>query len=226
MPRDIILLTGRREAPHLGGHLRRFNPELKIRTAFTKSDLARAAAAADEEVRLISFTSEVIVPSDILDGLALTPYNFHPGPPTHPGVYSESFALYYGTKRFGATVHEMTPEIDAGPIVGVEWFDIPEGCRRMQLAGMAYEALVNLFSHFAQFLATANDPLPKIEAEWSGKPTRRKDFQTMCDLPTDIDAAEFERRFRCFGEGPDNALTITLHGHKFRIENDWQDEYD
>ena len=34
----------------------------------------------------------------------------------------------------------------------------------------------------------------------------------MTDLPLDIDAAEFERRLRSFGEDPETQITVTLHG--------------
>ena len=44
--------------------------------------------------------------------------NIHPSLlPSFPGIDGQSQALEYGVKVSGATVHIVTPELDAGPIV-------------------------------------------------------------------------------------------------------------
>ena len=58
--------------------------------------------------------------------------NVHPSLlPAFPGMHGQTQALEYGTKVAGATVHIVTPELDAGPIVlqatvPVEDDDTPE----------------------------------------------------------------------------------------------------
>src|SRR2546426_7173650 len=52
-------------------------------------------------------------------------FNLHPGPlPKYAGLNVPSWAVYYGEAQHGATIHWMTPEVDAGPIAFQEWFDI------------------------------------------------------------------------------------------------------
>ena len=58
--------------------------------------------------------------------------NVHPSLlPAFPGMHGQTQAIEYGTKVAGATVHIVTPELDAGPIVlqatvPVEDDDTPE----------------------------------------------------------------------------------------------------
>jgi methionyl-tRNA formyltransferase len=42
----------------------------------------------------------------------------------------------------------------------------------------------------------------------------------MTDLPLDIDAVEFDRRLRSFGEDPETRITVTLHGRRFILEQE------
>ncbi|HIM24292.1 MAG TPA: hypothetical protein EYM29_01570, partial [Rhodospirillales bacterium] len=43
--------------------------------------------------RLIAFSTSVIVPKAILDGLETPAYNFHPSPPTYPGSHATNFSF-------------------------------------------------------------------------------------------------------------------------------------
>lgn len=223
-PDEIVLLAGEREAPHLGLYLQRHNPRVEVRPASTLDALMRVCAVPNPGRRLIAFTTGVIVPAGVLRDLAVPGYNFHPGPPTHPGIYPESFALYEGVTRFGATAHEMTARVDEGPIVGVEWIDVAPGTKRMELAAAAYQATVDLFGRLAPAIVTATRPLPTIGVAWSGTKRRRAEFEAMLEVPPDVTAEELERRWRAFGHGPDNRLHVVLHGRRFVVENDWVDE--
>lgn len=223
-PDEIVLLAGAREAPHLGLFLQRHNPRVEVRPVATLEALERLCATPRPGRRLIAFTTGVIVPARILRGLAVPGYNFHPGPPTHPGIYPETFALYEGAARFGATAHEMTARVDEGPIVGVEWLDVAPGTKRMELAAAAYQATVDLFGRLAPAIVTSTAPLPHAGVAWSGTKRRRADFEAMLELPPDVSAEELERRYRAFGHGPDNRLHVVLHGRRFFIENDWVED--
>jgi methionyl-tRNA formyltransferase len=57
--------------------------------------------------RLIAFTTDVIVPPDILDHLGFGAYNFHPGPPHFPGWAPALFAVHHHATEFGVTAHMM-----------------------------------------------------------------------------------------------------------------------
>ena len=219
MPKEILLLTEAIEAPNLTLLLSEGAPGLPITALESLEELKRACREKVEGRRLVSFCTPVIVPGAILDALDGPAYNFHPGPPTYPGLYPACFAIHDGATRFGATAHVMTREIDAGPIVGVEWADIPPAIDRLNLESLSHDLVMKLFRRLAPALAGSESPLAPLPVTWSGRPTTRRDFERLCEVPPDVGADEFRRRHRAVGEGPHHAMFVTLHGRRFRLEN-------
>lgn len=217
MLREIVLLTGAQEAPHLATFLRGLNPTLTITPAATREELLVALHPRRPGVRLIGFCTPVVVPADALGGLDGGAYNFHPGPPTYPGKHPASFAIYEGAARFGATAHEMLAKVDAGPIVGVEWFDMPASPRLSQVEKLTFEACVRLLSRLGAALASSDAPLPVLPETWSGWKSTQRDFEALCALPLDISAEELDRRERAFADGLPGTLHISVHGRPFRL---------
>ena len=197
---------------------------MTVLPARTGAELSAAFERAGPGCRLIAFTTPVIVPGALLRQLDFPAYNVHPGPPTYPGTQPESFAVYEGASRFGATLHEMVARVDEGPIAAVTWFDVTPGTARMALAQLAYEAAVKLFADYAPRIATATQPLPHIGEAWQGPKRRKADFEAMCRLPPDIGRQELERRYLAFGQGPQNQLFTELHGRRFQMEKVWVEE--
>lgn len=217
--REIVLLTGTREAPHLTDFLKRQNPALTVTHVETRDDLVCACYPPRPAARLIAFCTSTVVPGDILETFAGRGYNFHPGPPNYPGRHPASFAIYEGARRFGVTAHEMLPRVDSGPIVGVEWFEMPATPRLSELEGLSFEAAVRLFMQLGPRLTTSATPLPRLDEQWSGWKSRQSDFDRMCALPLDIGAEEMDRRVRAFADGMPGALYVTLHGRRFAISD-------
>ncbi len=224
MPKEILLLCETFAAGDLASILTRSAREIGITHIETLDALERACRDSTEGKRLIAFGTPIIVPGKLLDALGSPAYNLHPGPPNYPGKYPSSFAIYDGAERFGSTAHVMVPRVDAGPIVDVEWFDIPDDIDRFQLDTWSYQSVIRLFTRLAPLLATSDAPLPHVPVSWSGRKTTQKDFDALCALPADISEQEFDRRYRAVGEGPDHALTITLFGHRFTLDNPRDDE--
>lgn len=200
MPEEIVLLTGTVEAHQLTGFLREHNPNLSVTHVETRDALEQACRSPVAGTRLVAFATGVIVPGAVLSILPGPAYNFHPGPPTYPGSHGVSFALYEGAERFGATAHVMTERVDEGPIVGVEWFDVPPATDRFGLEVEAYSALARLFLRLAAALATSDTPLPAIGERWSPRKTTKREYEAMCRITTDMDAAEQARRRRAVGD--------------------------
>lgn len=217
MLREIVLLTGTEEAPHLASFLAGFNPALKIAHAGSRDELTVALHPRRPGVRLIGFCTPVVVPAELLAHADAGAYNFHPGPPTYPGKHPASFAIYEGAARFGATAHQMIARVDAGPIVGVEWFDMPAAPRLSQLEKLTFEGCVRLLQRLGPALATSAGPLPASGESWSGWKSTQKDFDTLCAIPPDIDAGELERRERAFADGLPGTLYVSVHGRRFRL---------
>lgn len=221
MPADIVLITATHQGPELADELRDHAPGLRVSIVATRAQLDAVFAEPVARRRLIAFTTDIIVPARHLEACDCGAYNFHPGSPQYPGVYPESFAVFDGAERFGATVHEMTARVDAGPIVATEWFAIGRDWGRMHVATLAYEALLRLFLRLAPQLAAQDAPLPRASETWTGPTRLRAEYRRMCAISPDVPVDEYLRRYRAFGEGPTRDFHIALHGHRYVIENPW-----
>ena len=221
MPAEIILLTGVHQGPEFVDELRAHAPNLTVHLVASRQQLDAAFARRVPGRRLLAFTTDLIVPPEQLAACDCGAYNFHPGSPEYPGVHPESFAVWDGATRFGATAHEMLASVDAGPIVAVEWFAIAPDWGRMHVATLAYVALVRMFLQLAPRLAIDDDPLPHAAEAWSGRKRFRAEYRRMCEITPDLSAQEYQRRYRAFGEGQTRDFHVLLHGHRYVIENPW-----
>ncbi|MCK9914593.1 hypothetical protein MXD81_36090 [Microbacteriaceae bacterium K1510] len=213
----IVLLCGPIEQTALAALLRGHNPRLTLRPVETLADLEALPRAELRRARLIAFLTPVIVPRSILDALGYGAYNFHPGPPQYPGWLPSYFAVYDGVARFGVTAHRMVERVDAGPIVGVTYFDVAPNTSPLELEQRAFVEVARLFWQLSVTLATQNEPLPALAVTWSGRKSTRRDFMSACDIAPDIGGNELAKRLAAFGNGAfDIHPTITLHGHRFR----------
>jgi methionyl-tRNA formyltransferase len=200
MPKQIVLLTGDVEFPLLTKPLLAANETLEVLHANSVAALKLAIKKCDpRSVRLLSFSSNVIVPANLLNALPGPAYNFHPGPPAYPGSHPDSFAIYEGATRFGATVHEMVAAVDAGPIVQVSEFDIPDGVDALELATLAYQHIAALFFDLAPVFATTDEVLPRIDRQWGARKWTRADYEKMRNFDEAKDFAELALRKRAFG---------------------------
>ncbi len=214
----IILVTGPTEQPVLASALKAHRPDLIVEAVETLPQLLAIRASVLQRARLIAFATTVIVPASVLEGLGFGAYNFHPGPPSYPGWAPAHFALYDGAREFGATAHAMVEQVDAGPIVAVELFPIPDSASATELEGLAYARLAKMFWDLAKPIATQVRALPALELDWSGPKNTRRRYQSLCDIPLDIAAEELVRRIKVFGGNDfDVCPTVRLHGVAFRI---------
>lgn len=217
----VVLLTGPGERSILSARLAAFRPDLRIIAVGSRADLLAIDATTLAASRLIAFTTSVIVPSQVLAALGHGAYNFHPGPPEYPGLSPAQFAVYDGVRSFGATVHRMSAEVDAGPIVATSRFDVPFGATLTDLETGAFQQLARLFWDLSALLAIDGSLLPELTVEWGPRRSTRLSTAAMCAIPTDIDPGELRRRVAAFAKSPYGlSPTVTLHGYRFRIELD------
>jgi len=214
----LILLTDYGFAEVIAGPLRTVAPALDLRTVTTRAELEMALDGPGA-VRLVSFGSGVIVPTALLARATAGAYNFHPGPPSYPGIFPSVFALYDGAATFGVTLHEMAARVDSGAIIAVDEFDVPKTWDRLALDTASFNALMGQFVRMAPHLTNLAQPLLPTALTWGAQRRTRKDFDALCRLPENATEQEFARRYRAVGEGPDHALTITRFGRTFRMES-------
>jgi methionyl-tRNA formyltransferase len=218
MADDIILLCEAEEAVALVPVLNQAAPGANLAVVHTLEMLKEALSDPAPGKRLIAFCTPVIVPGALLRALQWPAYNFHPGPPAYPGIFPSVFAIHDRAARFGVTAHVLAEKIDGGPIVGVDWMDMPEGIDRLSLDRQSHEKVHALFARLAPEMATGDAPLPQDgTAVWGTRTYTRKDFEALLEIAPDISAEDFSLRLRAVGEGPDHALTVRLHGHRFRL---------
>jgi UDP-4-amino-4-deoxy-L-arabinose formyltransferase/UDP-glucuronic acid dehydrogenase (UDP-4-keto-hexauronic acid decarboxylating) len=76
---------------------------------------------------LLNVHSLYVIDNEVLRAPKIGSFNLHPGPlPRFAGLNPVCWALYFGEKTHGVTLHRMTAEIDAGPIVYQSIFPITE----------------------------------------------------------------------------------------------------
>jgi len=213
----VILLTGPIERTVLPAALLGHNPDLAVLPIERASELAALSEDLLKRSRLIAFVTPVIVPKPILNLIGYGAFNFHPGPPSYPGWAPAHFALYDQAAEFGATVHAMVEQVDAGPIVEFASFPIPPHITVLGLEGLAYAHLALLFWRMSKWLASDCAPPPALPVEWGARKYSRQNYRAMCDIPLDISKNELERRLKVFGDNYFGVSpSIRLHGVEFR----------
>jgi methionyl-tRNA formyltransferase len=213
----IILLSGAAEQFTFRHVLLGHNPLLTVIPVRTIADFAALNSDVLARARLIAFVTPEIVPVSVLTRLGYGAFNFHPGPPSYPGWAPAHFALYDRATEFGATAHVMVEQVDAGPIIDIAVFPIPDDISVLGLEGLAYAHLAQLFWRMAKSLATDAAPPSKLPLKWGSKKYSRSAYRAICDIPLDIPKDELEHRMSVFG-GHHFGIspTINLHGIEFR----------
>ncbi len=201
MPNEIVLLTGEAEVPHLTAVMQEHNADLTVTPVLSAEALEEAAKSPKPTGgrRLIAYCTSIIVPGGVLAAMDGPSYNFHPGPPTYPGVYPANFAVYDGAIQFGVTAHVMAEQVDAGAIVGFEHFDIPPDISVSKLEIKAYLALFELFKTLCPQLVTSEAPLEELDVPWGDRKTTHQEFEDLKQLDNFLSEEEKTRRQRAFG---------------------------
>lgn len=87
------------------------------RAAF-EAALARALHAASPDIVALAGFMRILSP-DFVAQFAGKMLNIHPSLlPKYPGLHTHARALLAGDKQAGCTVHQVTADLDAGPILG------------------------------------------------------------------------------------------------------------
>ncbi len=98
----------------------------KDRAAF-EAELLKPLLAAEPDVVCLAGFMRVLTP-DFVSRFAGRMLNIHPSLlPKYPGLHTHERALEAGDRQAGCTVHEVTPVLDDGPILGQARVDILTG---------------------------------------------------------------------------------------------------
>jgi methionyl-tRNA formyltransferase len=163
---------------------------------------------------LFSLLSPVILPQAVLAAVSLGSVNFHPAPPEYPGVGACSYALYDEQKTFGVTAHMMESRVDAGAILAVKRFAIPEGQGCDGLSAQARAASLDQYCDVLRRIATEGVPPPSGDT-WAGRARTSPEFLEWITLDPNCEPAHMERMIRAVRRPDLPGPFVVINGRRF-----------
>jgi methionyl-tRNA formyltransferase len=112
---------------------------------------------------LLNVHSLYVIDNEVLRAPNIGSFNLHPGPlPRFAGLNPVCWALYFGEKTHGVTLHRMTAEIDAGPIVYQSIFPITETDTGLSVSLRCIQEGLQMVSQLLEELTANPFKLPEI----------------------------------------------------------------
>ena len=225
---NVILMTSRSYANYLIPFLLDENSKINILQLVHPNQICDLPDYYLMSSRLISFGARYYIPPKILERIGYGSYNFHPGPTNYPGWAPFLYAIYDGAKKYGVTVHEMSPKIGAGKIISVVDFDIPPDAKPQELVDLTTAHMMDMFVKLSPFFVNHPGYLACADIDWQKSPTRKKDFAAICNIPLEIDEHELKRRIAAFGDSDGEVFPfLMIDGKKYRLafDSDHPDRY-
>ena len=191
---------GRRSLVHEAAHrfgLETASAELVCSDAF--------AARLDEEGvdLLVNVHSLFVAHPDVVAAPRIGSFNLHPGPlPEYAGLNAPSWAIYNGEARHGVTLHWMDEDIDAGPVVWLERFELSDTDTGLSVTGRCVRRGVPLVARLVETAAEDPSSIPRRPQDLS----RRRYFGAGAPSQGSLDwsrpAAEISRFVRAADYAP------------------------
>ena len=163
---------------------------------------------------LISYLSPCIVPEKILNQVRILKINFHPGPPSYPGLGCYNFALLNNEKGYGVTAHEMSKRVDTGKIFKVKYFPIKTKENVKTLIEKSYTQMFYLFKEI-MLEFREKKVLSYSRDKWLRKPYSRKEFEKIFELKNLNNKKHIFNLIRSTYLKGFNGPYIDLYGNKF-----------
>jgi methionyl-tRNA formyltransferase len=112
---------------------------------------------------LLNIHSLYVIDNEVLRAPKIGSFNLHPGPlPRLAGLNPVCWSLYLGEKTHGVTLHRMTAEIDAGPIVYQCIFPITETDTGLSVSLRCMQEGLLMISRLLEELTANPFELPEI----------------------------------------------------------------
>jgi methionyl-tRNA formyltransferase len=112
---------------------------------------------------LLNLHSLHIINEDVIRAAKVGSFNLHPGPlPRYAGLNPVCWALYSGEKTHGVTLHWMTSDVDAGPIVYQCVFPITEEDTGFTVSVRCIKEGLQLVSRLFETLESNPASLPRV----------------------------------------------------------------
>jgi len=169
--RIVAVVSGAPDPSSGGGTLWRAAEKLGYQTWPAKlikdaefGDLVRST----EVDALLNVHSLVIINGAVLALPRIGSFNMHPGPlPRYAGLNAVSWAAYRRETTYGATIHRMVSEIDAGPIVYQSFFPIEKQDTPLSLTSKCVKTGLPLLVRLLDQASTRVEDIPCIPQNFS-----------------------------------------------------------
>tara|TARA_S200000501_G_scaffold376862_1_gene433150 strand:+ start:2794 stop:3453 length:660 start_codon:yes stop_codon:yes gene_type:complete len=168
---------------------------------------------------IFSYISSWILSKEVLNRTKRWNINLHPGPPEYPGTGCFNFAIYDSAKKYGATAHEMNPNVDTGKIIKVKRFSMSENETVDTLSKKTYKSLNDVFISIVNHISN-RDSLPISKERWLRKPFKRTDLEKLATIDFKMSKSEIDKRIRATYLPGKPAPFIKLNKHKFEYNPD------
>ncbi|PTW50382.1 formyltransferase family protein [Rhodovulum kholense] len=171
---------------------------------------------------LFCFKSKTIFRAATLEGLGKAAINFHTSSPAYPGSGGVNWVLYNGDESSAITVHLMTADVDAGPILDVSDFCCRDARTVADLLKLTYRH--HLLTFLRVTAAIARDGMDWVDRarlentaqHWAPKTYRLRDLEDLKRLDPEMTEEEIARRIRATSFGRYGPF-IELHGKRFTL---------
>lgn len=164
----------------------------------TRNDAALFDLATSQHVNcLVSVGHPWVLPGRLLEAVATgAAYNLHKAPlPRFGGFHGCSHAILEGATHFGATLHWMDPDPDAGPIAFAEHFEIAPDATALSIHDRAEQAGERLFGCLLECLAEGRLP-PRVPMASRPRVYPRAALSAQREIADPADPAEVDRKAR------------------------------
>lgn len=227
----VLLLSAGQGASH-AGELRARCEDLRETTILEGGDFRSKRGlgllrAADLDF-LICVHFPYYVPAEVLAIPRQGVLNLHPGYLPHTrGWHTPSWAILEQTP-FGATLHVMSEEIDAGDIVAQRRLEIDPGDTAHSLYQRVWETELEVFR--AAWPGLAGGAIPRTPQPMGVGTAHRKEELLSAevqriDLDAETTAGDLLRRLRALTTNrPEEAAYFEADGRKYRVRVDIQEE--
>lgn len=187
----------------------------KLFTIESRDEAARFEAEDHAPDVIVSYLNPYIIPKALIAKAAGRAYNIHPAPPEYPGRDTVHFAFYDGHPVWGATLHELTEEVDAGTVLDVLETPVDRSQGVMAMRAVGHHNAFRLYQRNLPDIV-AGTVARRVDRQWrlESKKTR-KDFLRAVELRLDMDADEVERTIEAFFNPEYRSIFIEFHGRRF-----------
>jgi methionyl-tRNA formyltransferase len=166
---------------------------------------------------LISFISDKILPTYILNKTRVYNINFHPGPPEYPGFGCYNFAIYEQSKTYGCTAHIMEKKVDTGRIIHVRKFKLKKEISLIDLIKKTHNESIKQYKYIIKkFLHNKN--LNFSNQYWLRKPFKKKNLENLCKLSLRMSSKEIQKRIKATHYPNKPSAYIIFKGLKFEYK--------